>query len=772
MKKKKVIKMSSFNATLIYASVVAEEVGAPKNENEEFDVGNRIVLPPELLEPLLLQDLRPAMNLVLTSRATMLRCYVGVKEFSAPPGRIILPKSVVEALGLSGSTEKTSEIIIRVGKARAATQLALRSLNSLGDVNIEAFLTEAIPRQYVVVQKGQVLKFTYDGDEEAIFIVTDFKPEGVEAVMLVDTNVALDVEPYSGISSSPLSTTVVPLRIETELICTSAASYYSVLLSDVSTSAVKVTIRSEIAIPEVYLSFNVKRPKMADNGWIIPGRRVKGGNTSMVLLPDAASFPEDSDSFNMSNVLYLAATSKGAINEQIKFSLLVETIELEQTSSSGTVLPVVSKTTQPDANMQLCLNCRANVPTSSFSLHSLSCSRNNFRCEHLSCGAILRKGTEEAINHHHCKDCSKVIVPDNQERHTDLWHTLHTCENGCGKKSSLHDLHYHSRFECRYRKILCRFCNLLVRAGPIASSLEDRERGLLSSHEADVCGVRTKICTLCTPKRAVALKLFDDHLTKNHPTAIAARSSAHEMTDTSELGISFNPENQWRCKICTVVNEMKHRNCSVCGSEDNDRLGSVASEPSPVAIGNQSVGMSNVEDSIMASSSAPTSRPCANEPCGARVVINFSEPRSIPRSLCARCYSLVCTPPASSAATSEFYSSAGGQMGEDDDALNSQIMRALQIRYGLQIDLGCGNALCRNAEYCATARRHSTFNKETELAQLLSESVDSRFHVCVTDNAKFIPTVPVPSVSSFASIAPIAKKAAVGKKTIGAAFFP
>jgi hypothetical protein len=111
-------------------------------------------------------------------------------------------------------------------------------------------------------------------------------------------------------------------------------------------------------------------------------------------------------------------------------------------------------------------------------------------------------------------------------------------------------------------------------------------------------------------------------------------------------------------------------------------------------------------------------------------------------------------------------------MGEEEDALNSQIMRALQIRYGLQIDLGCGNAFCRNGEYCATARRCSTFNKETELAQLLSESADGRFHICVTDNAKFVPTVPAPSVSSFASIAPIAKKAAGGKKTIGAAFFP
>ena len=149
--------MSAFSATLIYASD-GEKVGS-KNKNE-FDSGNRIVLPPELLEPLLLQDLRPAMNLVLTSRATMLRCYVGVKEFSAPPGRIILPKSVVEALGLSGSTE-TSEIIVRAGKARAATQLALRSLKSLGDVNIEAFLTEAIPKQYVVVQKGQVLKLVF-----------------------------------------------------------------------------------------------------------------------------------------------------------------------------------------------------------------------------------------------------------------------------------------------------------------------------------------------------------------------------------------------------------------------------------------------------------------------------------------------------------------------------------------------------------------------------------------------------------------------------------
>ncbi len=778
----------SFSATLKYVSSHVHVVTSKnKNDqaNDDFELGNRIILPAELLEPLLQQDFRPAMNLVLTSRATMLRCYVGVKEFSAPPGRIILPSSVVEALGLTGSVED-SEIVVRPGKARAATQLSLRSLNELGEVNIEAFLTEALPRQYVVIQKGQVLKFKYD-DDDAVFIVTDFKPEGVEAVMLVDTNVALDVETCAVSDASSSLSRALSFGVETEGMCSSSstASYFSVIVPDVSSTAVKVSVRSEMALPDIYLSYQVKKPTASNHGWLIPGRK-RGGSTSLILSADTSSFPEDTDSFQVSNTLYLTATSKGIMNEDFKFFLSVETIQLELGKSTGTTL---TGAFQPDSNIQLCPNCRANVPTSSFSLHSLSCSRNNVRCDHPSCGAILRKGTDEANNHRHCKDCSKIILLIDQERHSELWHNLHSCESGCGKKSSLNDLHFHSRFECRFRKILCRFCNLLVRAGPAASSPEDRDRGL-TSHEADVCGVKTKICTLCKPLRSIPRKQFDEHLTVHHPSAIAARSSAQnnnptsDMIDTAEEIVSFNTEKQWRCRVCTVINEIRLHHCSVCGSEDTERLGSVSIEQpsSPVGIAstsvrNQSIISSSNEDFNMATTTAPDSevrRPCANSTCGARVVFNFSDSVTIRRTLCSRCYSLVCTPPASAPATLEFYNQTGGSsIGYDDDAATTQIMRVLQIRYEIQVDIGCGNQMCRNSGYCATARRHSSINKETELAQLLSESMDGRFHVCVLENAKFVPTVPtVTPGTNFAATAPIGKKAAAGKKTIGAAFFP
>jgi hypothetical protein len=138
-------------------------------------------------------------------------------------------------------------------------------------------------------------------------------------------------------------------------------------------------------------------------------------------------------------------------------------------------------------------------------------------------------------------------------------------------------------------------------------------------------------------------------------------------------------------------------------------------------------------------------------------------------------------------------------MEEDEDVDTSQIMNVLKIRYQLQISRGCENFMCRNIDYCATARKRVSFNSDAELAKLISEAIDIRFHVCVVDNAKFIlPSSSSSSSSSscssssittttttaaavglglgsdlrFGTVAPTSKKAATAKKTIGAAFFP
>jgi hypothetical protein len=789
----------SYSATLTYASRannkdrrLRTELLTELSSDDLFDLGNRVVLPPELLEPLLQQNLRPAMNLVLTSRSTLLRCYVGVKEFSAPQGTILLPLSVTESLGLSDIKE-ASEIVVRPGKARAATQLSLRSLSQLGDVNLESFLSRVIPRQYVVVQKGQVLKFNYDGDEEAVFIVTDFKPEDVEAVMLVDTNVALDIEPFSTSDLVSTSTsTVIPLGIETSISCTSTASYFSIPLGEEKDAIYKVTIRSEKILPEFYFSFKTKKPILTDNQWIIPGRK-SGGSSSMILSLDMSTFPEDTEANQNVNVLYLSA--KNIYTDQdILLSFLIEMEQSHPRVGVSMSTSVLSVSDQVDATVKLCPNCKSKIPLASYYLHELSCSRNNFRCAYQNCGLIFRKGSPEAIQHRHCNECSKIVQQIDQERHSEIWHTVHSCENGCGTRTFLNDLHFHTRFECRNRKILCRFCNLPVRAGPPASSLEDREKGL-SSHEADICGVRTQVCSLCSPHRHISMKKFDEHVTSNHPMAIIAKTSAQsnkeqESVETvvDETG-NFNRDTHWRCKICTVINEIKRVHCSVCGSEDSERLGSVSSEPTSPAgslleppIGQVRPPQPRQFEDSLERSIAPVLRPCANRPCGARIPSNISDSQTIRRSLCGRCYSLVCTLPASA----DVFNQEGSSMEEDEDVDTSQIMNVLKIRYQLQISRGCENFMCRNIDYCATARKRVSFNSDAELAQLISEAIDIRFHVCVVDNAKFILPSSFSSSSSsintttlglgsdlrFGTVAPTSKKAATAKKTIGAAFFP
>ena len=104
----------------------------------------------------------------------------------------------------------------------------------------------------------------------------------------------------------------------------------------------------------------------------------------------------------------------------------------------------------------------------------------------------------------------------------------------------------------------------------------------------------------------------------------------------------------------------------------------------------------------------------------------------------------------------------------EDEALDlgARIQRALLPRYEAQVARGCGRVGCRNVHFCRTARGTS-FGEEgsgAALAQLVSEALDGRFHVCVTENARFVPaparTLAVPSAAAEAATSAAAAAAA------------
>ena len=82
-----------------------------------------------------------------------------------------------------------------------------------------------------------------------------------------------------------------------------------------------------------------------------------------------------------------------------------------------------------------------------------------------------------------------------------------TCK--CGSQYFLSDLTAHRQRECPDRQLLCRYCHLLVRAGPPSKLAKDLYLNLgLSEHESD-CGARTIVCINC--QKNVQLKEVQMH---------------------------------------------------------------------------------------------------------------------------------------------------------------------------------------------------------------------------------------------------------------------
>eukprot|EP00842_Homolaphlyctis_polyrhiza_P005289 jgi/Hompol1/5761/HPOL_002792-RA len=194
-------------------------------------------------------------------------------------------------------------------------------------------------------------------------------------------------------------------------------------------------------------------------------------------------------------------------------------------SSSGIAIGQLSA--EVDAEMETCPNCDARVPSMRLQMHRIYCERNNVKCP--KCSLVLRK--DAFASHWHCEACDKVngscvqlfcelvhsLQPTDYaskaghvseaEKHMARKHTPIVCE--CKESLYLPQMAHHRRFECPERLIICRFCHLRVRSGPLSRTAKDLYLGSnLGEHESE-CGARTIECIKCG--RSVQLKDIQTH---------------------------------------------------------------------------------------------------------------------------------------------------------------------------------------------------------------------------------------------------------------------
>ncbi|XP_035448145.1 putative uncharacterized protein DDB_G0277255 [Spodoptera frugiperda] len=131
-----------------------------------------------------------------------------------------------------------------------------------------------------------------------------------------------------------------------------------------------------------------------------------------------------------------------------------------------------------EGETKLCENCKREIPTVNFTIHSVHCARN------------IRV----------CPVCKEAVLYAELKEHHDKMHKLQPCKK-CGESVCGTDLEDHIRDSCAHTIKTCRFCEL------------ELPRRDLPAHES-YCGVRTEQCPDC--KEWVMIKYRQLHLDSNH----------------------------------------------------------------------------------------------------------------------------------------------------------------------------------------------------------------------------------------------------------------
>lgn len=122
-----------------------------------------------------------------------------------------------------------------------------------------------------------------------------------------------------------------------------------------------------------------------------------------------------------------------------------------------------------------CPHCLANVPKSSYDLHTLHCFKNKkyfiiiFRMHRVLCKICNQPVLEVDIDikHVHCQDCDLIFTKDTIIDHINKEHApvvfiniIQKCV--CGKSVARADYDNHLKNECPKRKGTCPYCSLPI----------------------------------------------------------------------------------------------------------------------------------------------------------------------------------------------------------------------------------------------------------------------------------------------------------------------
>lgn len=463
------------------------------------DATDKVILPQSFLDGVLRQYENQELPFPLTFaiQSTTHKTHVGVREFSAEEGTVILPGVVLDNIACkSGMPVSISLVNLEKGSS-----VKLRPLTAQYDLNQDwkIALEGAFRSTYTTLTKDDVIRLR----SGMKFLVDDLKPN--PAVCIVDTDLEVDLEPLSEeqvmetvkASATIASTQAVPLAVnETHEGNLDGQALFCLELWDTNRP---LYIDLDTSDPDTDLVINpgTTRPTLRSNVW---GNYNSRTTKTMEIQPSNAA---------IADIKTLQIALVGA--KPARFIL-----QIHQHKTQSNRVNLTADETQ-------CENCLAVVPIRSLFLHERHCKRNNTRCSYQGCDSIFTQGLE--TSHWHCKQCGEP-GEGSLDLHMSRFHELQACE--CSNTFlNLPSLSHHRATTCPERQILCRFCHLLVPQGdPADLSYHDKSQGF-TAHES-ACGSRTTSCDTCN--HLVKLKDFPTHL-QIHDAQRLSKSATRTCTN-------------------------------------------------------------------------------------------------------------------------------------------------------------------------------------------------------------------------------------------------
>lgn len=455
---------------------------------------------------------------------------VGVKEFTAPEGEIVVPKSIHDVLG-------DVAVHVELASMPRATFLQLKPIDFYPHItNWKYYLESFVSKSYTVLTKKQ--KFGVYDSVAKVDVELLVEDANDDLVVVVDTDIDLDVVPLNDIMAAqqlshnenlayleniPVVKWDAPIKLEPYNLIPIPAIHKLDLLAMPPKSYIRLSTSEDL--------YNVD---------------LVAGTDKFLTLENFAwcTMPQDS-----SGVKYIEIDKSSDIvanfmqkhSEDTNCWLYLVPFSWDHASTvtltiSSDIVQFLDKQHQQESALPTdiqCSNCLKFIDKNKIVLHEAFCFRNNVRC---SCSEVFPKSIPST--HWHCEECNPPAHGNStlfKIKHEKLYHSgpykCDQCEDSTVFPDFVALVEIHKATDCGAKLHECIFCHLVVPQG--VASYEEKFNNL--SHHESKCGNKTIECLECG--KVVKSKDLTSHMRIHNLNKV---QSAAEVVDRCTNAMCVN----------------------------------------------------------------------------------------------------------------------------------------------------------------------------------------------------------------------------------------